>query len=441
MKTITRRTSMQALFGFGGAGALGLRALATGLPIPFLLNPRAAAAADAACGSGAGAQYLILSMSANGDALNCNVPGTYDLPAAFAAGSVNHSDPTDMSMAPTSLTIGGKKWTAAKPWAGLPQAVLDRTVFFHHRTGTANHGELGRVLQLFGALRRGQWLPSYFAKNLRSCFASVQPQPVTIGGEQLSFDGQYLPKLTPTGLKAVLSAPKDLAAQLQALRDDTLSKLNQAFQANRAQTKAERAYLDNMALAQTDLRTMILQVATDLSTISGDDAPNQVTAAALLMKMNVAPVVTIHLPFSGANHTDNNFTAEATQTIASVNNIKALMTKLGTYGLQDKVTFATINVFGRTFDTLNGRGHNASHAVSLMIGKGFKGAVVGGIVPGGHAADIDSASGMAVDGGDLGAGDSLASVAKTLGVGVGLTDAQVDDQITSGRALHGVLAV
>ena len=132
--------------------------------------------------------------------------------------------------------------------------------------------------------------------------------------------------------------------------------------------------------------------------------------------------------------------AEASQTTASVNNIKALMTKLTTYGLQDKVTFATLNVFGRGFDGLNGRGHNSSHAVSVMIGKGFKGGVVGGIVPGGHAADIDTASGNAAEGGDLGAGDSLASVAKTLGVGLGLTDAQVDDQITSGRAIHSVIA-
>lgn len=440
MSLMNRRQTLQAALksSLAGAGLIGLRAMATGLPIPFLLNPRTARA-DGACGA-LNPQFLILSMSANGDALNCNVPGTYDLPASFAAGSVNHSDPTDMSMAPTSLTLAGKKWTAAKPWSTLPQAVLDRTVFFHHRTGTANHGELGRVLEVFGALRRGQWLPSYFAKNLRPCFNTVQAQPVTIGGEQLSFDGQYLPKLTPTGLKAVLSAPTGVAAQLQALRDDTLNKLNTTLQSNRAQTTAERAYLDNMALSQSDLRTMIQQVATDLSTISGDDANNQVIAAALLLKMNVTPVVTIHLPFSGDNHTDNNFTAEATQTAASVNNIKALITKLTSYGLQDKVTFATINVFGRTFETLNGRGHNASHAVSLMIGKGFKGAVVGGIVPGGHAADIDSSNGMASATGDLAAADSLASVAKTLGVGLGLTDAQVNDQITAGGAVHSVLA-
>jgi hypothetical protein len=435
MSILNRRQLLGA--SLAGAGLVGLRAMATGLPVSFLLNPKSARA-DAACA--AGAQFLILSMSASGDALNINVPGTYDLPASFAAGTVNHSDPMDMTMSPTSLTLSGQKWTAAKPWSTLPQNVLDRTVFFHHSTGTANHGELGRVLELFGALRRGQWLPSYFAKTLQPCFKTIQVQPVTIGGEQLSFEGQYLPKLTPTGLKAVLSGPQGIAAQLQTLRDDTLNKLNATLKENRAQTTAERAYLDNMALSQTDLRTMIQQVATDLSTINSDDASNQVIAAALLIKMNVTPVVTIHLPFSGDNHSDNNFTGEGTQTNASVNNIKTLMSKLTAYGLQDKVTFATLNVFGRTFDTLNGRGHNASHSVSLLIGKGFKGGVVGGLLPGGHAADIDSATGQAAENGDLGAANSLASVAKTLGVGIGLTDAQVNDQITSGVALHSVIA-
>lgn len=437
MSILNRRHLFQSAL--AGAGLLGLRAMATGLPVSFLLNPKSVRA-DGMCDSNPGAQYLILSMSSGGDALNCNVPGTYDLPASFASGTINHSDPMDMTMTPGSMTIGGQQWTAAKPWTSLPKELLERTVFFHHSTGTANHGELGRVLELFGALRRGQWLPSYFAKNLHSCFGTIQPQPVTIGGEQLSFDGQYLPKLTPTGLKAVLSAPKDLQAQLQALRDDTLNKLNQTLKDNRAQTTAERAYLDNMALSQTDLRTMIAQVATDLSTINGDDAGNQITAAALLIKMNVTPVVTIHLPFSGDNHSDANFTNEAVQTNASVNNIKSLMNKLKTYGLEDKVTFATLNVFGRLFDTQNGRGHNSSHSLSLMIGKGFKGSVVGGIVPGGHAADIDSATGKAMEGGDLAAGDSLASVAKTLGRGLGLTDAQLDDQITSGVAIKSALA-
>ena len=164
MSLLNRRQMLQGAL--AGAGLIGLRAMATGLPISFLLNPKSARA-DGACANAAGGQFLILSMSASGDALNCNVPGTYDLPASFAAGSINHCDPADMSMTATSLTVGGQKWSAARPWSTLPQSVLDRTVFFHHSTGTANHGELGRVLELFGALRRGQWLPSYFAQNLQ----------------------------------------------------------------------------------------------------------------------------------------------------------------------------------------------------------------------------------------------------------------------------------
>jgi hypothetical protein len=431
---MTRRELLRGTI--AGAGMIGLRSMVTGLPISFLLDPAIARAGD--CTQIDKAQFLILSMSASGDALNCNVPGTYDLPPSFAAGTVNHS--LDPLMAPTSLKLQGQSWTAAAPWASMPQGTLDRTVFFHHRTGTANHGELGRVFQLFGALRRGQWLPSYLAKNLWQCFGTVQPQPVTLGGELLSYEGRYLPHLTPTGLKAVLTGPMGLGQQLQALRDSTLTSLNNLFKMNRSKTTAERAFLDGLALSQTQLRMLIQQVSTDLAAITADDAPNQVLAATLLVKMNVTPLVSIHLPFSGDNHTDADFKNETAQHVASVANINLLMQKLKAYGLQDKVTFATLNVFGRQFDTLGGRGHNSSHSVSVIIGKAFKGGVVGGLLPGGHAADVDSKSGMASPSGDLSAGDSLASLAKTLGVGMGMTEAQVNDQITSGLVMKSALA-
>src|SRR6266496_962044 len=99
--TITRRQSLQAWL--AGAGAIGLRAMATGLPISFLVNPRSARAADA-CAAGAGAQYLILSMLVSGDVLNCNVLGMYDLFVTFAVGIVNYFDLFDLSITPTSLS-------------------------------------------------------------------------------------------------------------------------------------------------------------------------------------------------------------------------------------------------------------------------------------------------------------------------------------------------
>src|SRR3954452_1553086 len=112
MNLVNRRNLLQGAL--AGAGLIGLRAMATGLPISFLLNPKSARA-DGTCATADASQFLILSMSANGDALNCNVPGTYDLPASFAAGTVNHSDPMDLSMTATPVTIRGQKYTAAKP--------------------------------------------------------------------------------------------------------------------------------------------------------------------------------------------------------------------------------------------------------------------------------------------------------------------------------------
>jgi hypothetical protein len=73
---VTRREAIvSALF---GAGSIGLRALATGLPASVLLNPRTSLAD--ACASRERAQYLIWATSGSGDPSNANVPGTYDDP-------------------------------------------------------------------------------------------------------------------------------------------------------------------------------------------------------------------------------------------------------------------------------------------------------------------------------------------------------------------------
>src|SRR3954471_21351141 len=127
---LTRRETL--LSSLLGSGMLGLRALASGLPVSLLLNPRRAlAAAEAAACAGAAAtkmQYFIFNTSGAGDPINASVPGTYDDPNI-----VHSADPT---MAPTPLSILGQPYTAAAPWASLPQNVLDRTCFWHTMTNT-----------------------------------------------------------------------------------------------------------------------------------------------------------------------------------------------------------------------------------------------------------------------------------------------------------------
>src|ERR1700738_1696138 len=90
------------LTGLFGAGYVGLRALATGLPAAYFLNPDKALAdtPPPACTSPQGrAQYLILSIDQNGDPINANVPGTYDDPG------IVHPNPADGSFNKTAIQM------------------------------------------------------------------------------------------------------------------------------------------------------------------------------------------------------------------------------------------------------------------------------------------------------------------------------------------------
>src|SRR4051812_29034161 len=148
---ISRRKAIGSLL--FGPGAIGLRSLATGLPVSFLLNPRRALAADPgpACAAPDKAQYIILNTSGSGDPINASVPGTYD-----DAAIVHSADP---AMTPALLPLGGQSYTAAAPWATLPQAVLDRTCFWHIMTNTPVHPKEPDVLRLMGATYAGEMLP------------------------------------------------------------------------------------------------------------------------------------------------------------------------------------------------------------------------------------------------------------------------------------------
>src|ERR1043165_5730157 len=108
MSTNSRISRRQGLLGLFGGG-LGLKAFVTGLPAWYLMNPRRATAQDLQCAITArqNLQYLILSLSSNGDPLNCNVPGTYEAP------EIIHPTQTEVEAVP--VTLGGKTYGAALP--------------------------------------------------------------------------------------------------------------------------------------------------------------------------------------------------------------------------------------------------------------------------------------------------------------------------------------
>jgi hypothetical protein len=431
-----RKALMSALF---GTGYIGLRALATGIPAGILLRGRRAFADGAGtCADPSKAQFIILNTSGNGDPINANVPGTYEDP------NITHS--ADPMMAPTQMMLGGVAAKAAAPWAALPQSVLDRTTFWHIMTNTPVHPKEPDVLKLMGMTYANEMLPSLLAKQLAPCLGTVQAQPITLGAsspsEGLSFSGQALPIIPPLALKATLTSPTGPLSNLKAMRDQTLGQLDELYRSGA--NAGQKQYLDSLVTSQAEVRNIRQDLLSALTSIKDNGITSQITAAIALIQMNVTPVIAIHIPFGGDNHTDAALANEAKQTQSGVAAIGSLMSQLVAAGMSDRVTFMSLNVFGRTLGPRNvdGRDHNANHQVSITIGKPFKGGVIGGVGPVGNdygALAVNSQNGRAGAGGDVEPVATLPSLGKTVLTAIGVDSAAIDQAITAGKVIPAAL--
>jgi Protein of unknown function (DUF1501) len=440
---LTRRNAL--LGSLVGGSYLALRALATGLPSWYLANPRKATAQDLECAIQARdkLQYLIVSASSMGDPINCNCPGTYEAPEII--------HPMQPEVAATPLQLGDKMYQAAKPWAtieaggALQAATLARTAFFHHSTRTTVHGDQPKVMKLLGATARGEMMVSAYAKHLAGCFGTVQQEPIAVGArgnasELVSSSGRTLPAVSPTQLKQLLTGSRtDPLVKLRPMRDAALDQLNQL--AKQDGSEVQKKFLDLLALSQKQVRALAEQLATTLMAITADDVNGQALAAAALISANVTPVVTVHIPFGGDNHSDQDLQTEVTQTVSGVQGIQAVMDALAMLSLTDKVTFATFNVFGRNLNGISkvesrtGRDHYGNHSVMVMIGKNVKPGVIGGVAKGSSgayvASDIDSATGTTQMGGDIPAAQTQVAAARTLGVVLGIPESDLANDLTA----------
>lgn len=435
--TLSRRSLLlSTLF---GAGYVGLRSLATGLPASVLLNPRRAFAdGNVPCPSG-NAQFIVLNTSGQGDPINASVPGTYE--------DTNIVHSPDPMMAPGSLTMSGKKYTAAAPWATLPQNVLDRTCFFHIMTNTPVHPKEPDVLKLMHAAQPDEMFPSILSRQLATCLGTIQTQPISLGAsspsEGLTYSGQALPIIPALALKATLTSPAGPLTDLQPLRDQTLGQIYDIYRGSA--TKAQRDYIDSLVTSQTQVRSIEQSLLDQLGSITDNSPASQILAAITLVQMKVTPVIAIHIPFGGDNHRDIGLATETAQTVSGVATIASLMAQLGTAGLSDKVTFLSLNVFGRTIGPGNtdGRQHNANHQVSIAIGKAFRGGVIGGVSPydGDYGAtSLDSKSGASSQNGDVTAIGTLAAFGQTALVGAGIDPNVAATLVPNSKVITAALA-
>jgi hypothetical protein len=472
----TRRNAL--LSGIFGSGYVGLKAIATGLPAWFIANPQKATAASLACAIEArdNLQYLIMNVSSMGDPISCNCPGTYEGDAAAAI------HPADPSMAPVAVTLGEKTYQAATPWSTLLDSAKSRVNFFHHVTMANNHGDQPKVSRLMGATTGGEMLVSAYAKQLAGCLGTVQPEPVALaaGGnasELVSYQGRSMPPVSPTQLRQLLTGSSgsgfggggpqgggksgNVLVSLRSVRDTYLDKLNELARSDA--TGVQKKFLDALSQSQQQVRSLSDTLATLLGNINADDVQGQALAAAALIRANVTPVVTVKIDFGGDNHSDGDLANEVaahTDTKRGVAGINMILQALIDNELEDKVTFSTLNVFGRNLNGISktesrqGRDHYGNHSVAVMIGKNIAPGVTGGVtnVTGGFgssgaalgAGDIDSASGSLVAGGDVPRTETHVAMARTLGAALGIPQAAMDTSLvqgSGGKVIAGSLAV
>jgi hypothetical protein len=437
MSFTRRNVLMSTLF---GAGYVGLRALATGVPAAALLKGREAFADGATCVDKTKAQYIIMSTSGSGDPINANAPGTY-----LDSGIV-HPDPVaNPQMKPAMMSIGGQNYTAALPWTQLDPTIVQRMSFFHIMTNTPVHPKQPDVQKLLGATNANEMLPSLLAKQLAPCLGTVQTQPISLGAttpsEGLSFSAQPLPIIPPLALKATLTSPTGPLMNLQAIRDQTLAQLDSLYRGGAS--PAQKKYLDSLVNSQSQVRNIRQDLLSSLSNITDNGVQSQITAAMALIQMNVTPVIAIHIPCGGDNHSDPGLQNEVAQTVTFVQSIGQLISAIPT-SLKDSVTFMSLNVFGRTLGagSLTGRNHNQNHQLSVTVGAPFKSKVIGGVAPVGNdygAVAIDSSNGKGGAGGDISPPESLASFGKTMLAAVGVDQATIDQNIVSGKVITAAL--
>ena len=444
-----------------GSGAVGLKALATGLPPAFLLHRRTAFAQTSELPT-----YLILSNAAAGHPLNTNAPGTYPENPANTSDPltlIQHPQVTELGSAalgtingvgygaaefetPIDLVLGSTTVKAAGPWGALPAELLSRTLFLHHATHANAHPEFGQVMQFHGAIKgptgTGQeMLSSFIAQENALLLGTLMDQPVNVGGGNLTSGGRPLGRLDPRELQSLFGAgqhPTQVPdpSQITRLRDAVIDEVYRDVIAHGSH--AQKKFLDRYAIGRAQAASLGDSLAPLLSDITSNDPADEVRAAVALLKLNVTPVVVLQLPFGGDNHQDSNLSREVTETIDSINTFGLLWSRLVEEGLQDRVTFANLDVFGRKLRRNNagGRNHNRDHHTMMMFGPRVRPGVVGGLEPTANGRDFKATSL-----GSIAFDRTLESAGKTLAKAVGVPGSRIDLRILGGEVVSSALSL
>ncbi|MGC6416015.1 MAG: DUF1501 domain-containing protein [Bradymonadia bacterium] len=429
---LTRRTFL------GGSAAasagLLLRGLATGIPPALLLNPHKAMSQ----GANMRRQTLIMSVSQAGDPVNINCPGSYinDAPRNFANNPL---------LSAVNGNFGGQTVRTAQPWAALPNALRRRLAFFHLKTFAAAHTEFDQTLTLRGAVKSAagngsEMFPSMVAQLNASHLGAIQQEPLLLTGSRVSYESQPIQVTKPTAIKSLFTGAESALGDLRPLRDDTLDRLYAQLRASGSRPQMD--FLERFVRGRDQARTLGNSLGTLLDRIplnndDKDSVEDQVIAACALAQLGVAPAIIINIPFGRDNHQDSTLEAEADQTRRGVASIELMWNELNRLNIQDDVSFAMLNVFGRTFhrNSRGGRDHNRHHGVMVSFGRHVKGGVFGGVTGDGRCRNIRPNNGRPVNNGGIAADATLATAGRSMCAALGMSNREIDQRIQGGRIL------
>ena len=431
---ISRRQLLQG--GALGLSGMLLRSLAIGLPPAALIGPRKSFGQE---GSG-DLQTLILSTSSAGDPVNVNCPGSY------VEGV--QSNPL---LNPVDFMLGDVPTRASDSWANLPAALRQRLAFVHYRTNSAAHPEYASTMAFHGSVKNAEgngseMFPSAVSSMGAIGIGSLQSEPIPLGRETITVEGNPLQNLKPSEIRELFSGEEQTFADLRTLRDQALDELYTDLKVSG--TRAQRSFLDQYALSRTQARALGDSLGALLEALPADPDPeaidgamDQVIAAVALARLKVTPVVTIKIPFGSDNHQDSTLEVEAEETTKGGIVLTRLWQELEAAQLSDSVSFGMLNVFGRTLQRngSGGRNHNRLHAVMVAFGAQINPGVYGGIGADGGCLPINPTTGLGELNGAIATDDTMVSAGKSLLAALGHHRDAIETRVQGGRIIEGLV--
>ena len=433
-----------------GAGAWTLHSLATGLPVSFLRTGRVVEAQSSTAPT-----FFVLAVNSSGDPINANCFGSYPNPSDDndVRWRVGHATAEELGSNPLGAVggvaygaadfasgvecrLGSNTCWAARPWAELPDGLRQRMAVIRHRTFTNAHPEYPNVLRFHGAVKGPgrigvESLPSFIAQETASALGTTIEKPMSIGGSSFSFRGAPVRRQSPDQLREIFAESGEWAGleppDFAAARDHALDAIYRNLR--ESGTHAQRRFVDAHARTRAEARELSETLSTALAPVAAteDEVEKQILATVALFENNVTPAVLIRLPFGGDNHQDDNLEVEVTETLAGIEGIRLLWEQLNARGLQDRVTFAHLGVFGRTLERRSGygRGHYGNDHTMVMFGPNVNAGLYGHLDEDLRAGPID----------DVPVEETLSAAGKTLAKAIGVDDTIIDQRIVGGRVL------